>query len=357
MERLRKSVYVVVLLGLIITFLFVASSVVLPLALAGLLAMLFRGWSNRLEKKGLKRWHTALISVSILLAAIALVVGLLAWQLTTFTDNLGEIQERLTQRFTAMQEWVQETAGISQSRQDEMIEEQAQAATSTATPGANGSSGGIAAFAAGTLAFAVDFILLIVYTFLLLYYRSRIKAFILMITPDENRDDTITITENSSRVAQQYLGGLMAMISVLWVLYGIGFSIVGVEGAIFFAVLCGLLEIIPFVGNLLGTTITVVAVVAQGGDSGMILGVIGVYLLVQGLQTYILEPLIVGKQVRINALTTIIALVAGELLWGIAGMILAIPIVGIIKIICDHITPLNPYGYVMGSENSKHVKP
>ena len=178
-----------------------------------------------------------------------------------------------------------------------------------------------------------------------------------MITPNENRDDTITITEDSSRVAQQYLGGLMAMISVLWVLYGIGFSIVGVEGALFFAVLCGLLEIIPFVGNLLGTTITGIAVVAQGGDSGMILGVIGVYLLVQGLQTYILEPLIVGKQVRINALTTIIALVAGELLWGIAGMILAIPIVGIIKIICDHITPLNPYGYVMGSENSKHVKP
>lgn len=356
MERLRKSVYVLVLLGLIITFLYVASSVVLPLALAGLLAMLFRGWSNRLEQRGFKRWQSASLFVSLFILAIALIVGLLAWQLTSFTDNLGEIQERLTQRLTAMQQWLQETAGISQSKQDEIIEEQAQAATSTATPGANGSSGGLAAFATGVFGFAVDFILLIVYMFLLLYYRTRIKEFILMITPNANREDTITITEDSSRVAQQYLGGLMAMISVLWVLYGIGFSIVGVEGALFFAVLCGLLEIIPFVGNLLGTTITVIAVVAQGGDSGMILGVIGVYLLVQGLQTYILEPLIVGKQVRINALTTIIALVAGELLWGIAGMILAIPIVGIIKIICDHITPLNPYGYLMGSENSKHVK-
>jgi predicted PurR-regulated permease PerM len=119
---------------------------------------------------------------------------------------------------------------------------------------------------------------------------------------------------------------------------------------LFFAILCGLLEIVPFVGNLLGTTFTVLAVAAQGGDGRVILGVIGVYMLVQFVQTYILEPLVVGSQVRINPLFTIIGLVAGELIWGIAGMVLAIPLLGVLRIVFDHIPSLKPYAYLIGSD-------
>ncbi len=143
------------------------------------------------------------------------------------------------------------------------------------------------------------------------------------------------------------------MIGLLWVLYGIGFSVVGVESAIFFAVLCGLLEIIPFVGNLTGTCLTLLAVLAQGGDSKMLIGVLIVYGLVQFLQTYILEPLIVGEQVNINPLFTILSIILGEFVWGVAGMILAIPLLGIIKIICDKVPELKPYEFLIGPENPK----
>jgi predicted PurR-regulated permease PerM len=152
-------------------------------------------------------------------------------------------------------------------------------------------------------------------------------------------------------VAHQYLSGLSMMILMLWVLYGIGFSIVGIRNPLFFAVLCGMLEIVPFVGNLTGTTLTVVMALSQGGGGGMALGVLAVYLCVQFVQSYILEPLIVGAEVNINPLFTIIVLVVGELVWGIPGLILAIPLLGIAKIICDNVEGLKPIGFLIGESN------
>ena len=82
----------------------------------------------------------------------------------------------------------------------------------------------------------------------------------------------------------------------------------------------------------------------------MILGVLITYATVQFIQTYLLEPLVVGRGVNINPLFTIAGIVAGELVWGVPGMILAIPLMGIAKIICDHIEPLKPYGFLIGEE-------
>ena len=170
----------------------------------------------------------------------------------------------------------------------------------------------------------------------------------LVAAPDKKKAQAIM--EEARGVAQKYITGLCWMILCLWIMYSIGFSIVGVKNAVFFAILCGLLEIVPFVGNLTGNIITIIAVVMQGGNSSMILGVVITYATVQFLQTYILEPLVVGKGVSINPLFTIAGIVAGELVWGVPGMILAIPLMGITKIICDHIEPLKPYGFLIGQE-------
>jgi predicted PurR-regulated permease PerM len=138
------------------------------------------------------------------------------------------------------------------------------------------------------------------------------------------------------------------MIGCLWIMYGIGFSAMGVENAVFFAVLCGLFEIVPFIGNIAGTTLTVLVTALHGASPTTLGGIVLTYGVVQFIQGWVLEPFIVGSQVKINALFTIIALVIGELIWGIPGIILAIPILAIFKILCDHIEPLKPYGFLIG---------
>ena len=101
------------------------------------------------------------------------------------------------------------------------------------------------------------------------------------------------------------------MIVLLWVMYGVGFSLVGVKNAVFFGVICGLMEIVPFIGNITGTAITVISSMSQGADTNMVIGIIVTYGIIQFLQTYIVEPLVVGAEVKINPLFIIIGIVIG----------------------------------------------
>jgi len=90
-----------------------------------------------------------------------------------------------------------------------------------------------------------DLILILIYVLFLLYYRSHIKQFLLKLSPPSQREEMEKVIYSVAHVSQQYLAGLSKMIVCLWIMYGIGFSIVGVKNALFFAFLCGLLEIVP----------------------------------------------------------------------------------------------------------------
>jgi predicted PurR-regulated permease PerM len=342
MEHFRKAVILLLFFSISLALLYVSRDLMVPLLMGGLLAMLFLRPSRWLEQKSWPRWLTSLTAIGILILGITLIISLLGWQISQFSEHISEMKSRFTDQFEQMRNWIQTQIGISPEEQKQLLKAEAQTV--------NGSSGSIATFATGTLSALLDVILVLAYTFLLLYYRSKIKQFILEITPSDKRTKTQKILQEATGVTQQYLMGLLSMILALWVLFGIGFSLVGVEGALFFAVLCGIMEIVPFVGNLLGTSITLLAVLAQGGDGTQMLLVIVVYIIVQGIQTYLLEPLIVGNHVNINPLFIIIVLVAGELLWGIAGMVVAIPLIAIMKIVFDRIEPLQPYGRLIGSE-------
>jgi predicted PurR-regulated permease PerM len=204
-------------------------------------------------------------------------------------------------------------------------------------------------FFGGSFAYVLTtFFLVLAYVFLLLFYRRHLWQFIIKLTQKSDHEKMLSVVQSSVKVSQQYLIGLAKMIVCLWIMYSISFGILGVKNAIFFAILCGLLEIIPFIGNITGTLLTVFVSAAQGASLPLLGGILLIYAIVQFIQGWVLEPLIVGHQVKINPMFTIIALVLGELAWGIPGIFLAIPILAICKTVCDHIESLKPYGFLMG---------
>lgn len=350
MQRIQLSVYTLLFFVLSIGILIVAREFLVPLTLSAILAMLFIPICRWLEGRGMHRAVASVMSVFVLLSAVALIVFLLSWQLSGFTENIDKMKTQGLAFFQQMKDWVDQQLGISPQEQDKLIEEQSKG---------GGGEGGkmLAGFISGTFGVLVNTVLVLVYLFLFLYFRSRIKSFVMKLVPVKEKENARKVISQSAKVSQKYLGGLASMIVMLWVLYGIGFSLVGVENAIFFAILCGILEIIPFVGNITGTSITVFAVLAQGGGGEKVLWVVLVYFVVQFVQTYLLEPLVVGDQVNINPLFTIMVLVAGELIWGIAGMVMAIPLLGIVKIVCDNVPGLEPYGYLIGTDKKKRRLP
>jgi predicted PurR-regulated permease PerM len=346
---LTRTVLICLALVLIGTILYFGRPFLVPIALAGLLSMLLLPMASWLEKRKIGRGLSTFLCVLTLVVGIAGILALLSWQMTNVTDDLSQIKTVATDRMEQLRQYASDRLGISRDEQQHMMEDNKSSGASSAAKVA-------AAIIGGLLGGLVTFIIAVVYVFMFLYYRGHFKKFILKIVPAENKTEATRVMTEASQIAQKYIGGLGLMIVMLWVLYGIGFSIVGVKNAVFFAILCGVLEIVPYVGNLTGTSITLLMTVAQGGDFSMMAGVVITYGLVQFFQNNVLTPLIVGSEVNINPVFTIMALLSGELVWGVPGMILAIPILGIFKIICDHVEVLKPYGFLIGQPGPKTVK-
>ena len=331
---LDRSIKILLLVLLSAAILYYGKPFLVPVLIASFLSMLLRPLCQRLENK-LPKSLAVTISVMVLLCVVALIVYIVSTQVSNIADNAEQIEQNISSKVQRVQEFVTRSLGIPQQKQQQIIQEQQQASTGKI-------SGMISGFFSSFGGLLTNFLIVVVYIFLFLYFREHFSQFFLRIVPSREKGNAKTIMHDVQMVAQKYLTGLAIMIGCLWVMYGIGFSIIGVKNGLFYAVLCGLLEIVPFVGNLTGVSITIIMSLAQGGDLKLVAAILVTYGIVQFVQSYLLEPLVVGRGISIHPVFTIMGIVAGEFIWGIPGMVLALPIMGIVKIFCDHVEPLYP---------------
>lgn len=327
------------ILFLIFSGLYFAKVFLMPIAIGGVIATLFLPYCKWMEKK-IPRGVAAFICLLVILIVISSVGYLLFWQISSFMQDFLLIKQKAFERGIHIQEYIFNHLGIAAEKQSQILKKE-QPSVTTMVQVVFGSVRDL----------FINTVLILAYVFMLLYYRHHIKQFLINLTRPHERRALEKITYNSTHVAQQYLLGLSKMIVLLWVMYSIGFGIIGVHNFIFFAIVCGLLEIIPFIGNITGTILTVLVSAINGADIRMVIGIIATYAIVQFIQSWIFEPLIVGPQVKINPLFTILALLLGEIVWGIPGVIIAIPVTAMFKIICDHIEALKPLGLFIGEVN------
>jgi len=333
------------ILFLVFAGLHFAKGFLVPLCIGGVLATLFLPFCNWMERKKVRKGIAALICLLTLMLVITGIGFLFGWQISELNDDAAIIKERASEVTTRIQEFLFNNFGISEKTQQEILMGQ-QSAVNTMMRSVAGSAATI----------LTSFILIHAYVFLLLYYRNHIRKFLLKLASQEQRSEMSQVIHGVAHVSQEYLLGLTKMIVCLWIMYGIGFSALGVENAIFFAILCGLLEIVPYIGNITGTAITLLVAAVHGASPTLLFGIVLTYSAVQFIQGWFLEPLILGPQVKINPLFTILALVVGQLVWGIAGIFLAIPVIAMLKIVCDHIVVLKPYGFLIGEIDSSRKK-
>lgn len=335
--------YSAMILALILTvvFLYFAKPFLVPVCIAGLLAMLFLPLSRRLEKAGLHRGLASVISCLLVILILIAAGTALSLEVRNLATDMIRFQEQVTEAIQKLRAFIVSVLGLSLESQEALLTDQ----------GSAEGNGGSSIFI-GTLNYASTFIIniliVIIYTFFFLSMRGHLKKFIIMAVGEGSKENTEVIIRDISMVGQHYLRGISLMILSLWLMYGIGFSLIGVKYALFFAILCGLLELVPFIGNFTGTLLTVLMSISWGADNRLIMAILITYGTIQFIQSYFLEPLVVGSGVNLNPLFSIMALVGGEMIWGIPGMILALPLLGMLKIIFDHIESLKPYGFLIG---------
>ncbi len=330
---IKKSLVILIVVGA----LYYSQNFLIPLAIGGVLSTLFLPFCRWMERKKIPRWMAVTLCLLVFLLFVSGIVFVLIWQMSELTNDFILLKETALAAGARLQEYIFNHLGIPAEKQTQMLKnEQPLVAVMVKKM-------------AGSLTYIfTSFILVLAYIFMLLYYRGHLRYFVLKLIPSGEHREMDQVLRSIAHVSQQYMVGLSKMIGLLWVMYCIGFSALGVKNPLFFAILCGLLEIIPFIGNITGTSFTVVVAAVQGGSNLMLLGIVSTYIFVQFIQGWILEPMILGPQVKINPFATIVALVVGELLWGIPGVFLAIPLIAMVKIVCDHVESLKPYGFLFG---------
>jgi predicted PurR-regulated permease PerM len=241
---------------------------------------------------------------------------------------------------TNSKSWINQTFGLN-------IQEQANNLKDEASEAVNKAGSFLTGVVRGTFTFIGSFILVLVFTFLFLFNREKYEHFVIMLHKPEKRKEAEEVLSNVSRIAHHYLGGRLVAIVLIAILLMIGFVIVGLKNGILLAAITALVAIIPYVGPLIGGLLPFLMAFVEGSFR-QAFEVAIVVLIVNVIDHYLIEPYIVGGSVRISPLFTILVLVVGGVLWGIAGIILFLPLLGILKIIFENVEGLHPYAYLIG---------
>ena len=328
-------------LGIIATAVVLGKDVLLPLLFATLLATLLLPITNYFVRKGMPRILSIGIPVLLTLIITAGLIYVLSIQIINFLDDAPELNKKLTEVGTSAQKWVNQHIHITVRKQNEYIKETVE--------GIKDNSPKLVGVTFGSITGIVAYIILLpIYTFLMLYYRTHIKTFLIGVFKNGSEDKVKEVLVESSTIAQQYVTGLMIETGIVFTLNTIGFLILGIKYAIFLALLAALLNLIPYVGMLVANLFCMLITLVSADDPKSALWVGAVLAGVQIIDNHFLMPLIVGNKVRINALVTIIGVLVGGMLCGIPGMFLAIPTLAVLKVIFDKVPELNPWGVLLG---------
>jgi len=179
----------------------------------------------------------------------------------------------------------------------------------------------------------------------------------LLFLSEEKRPEGANVLAASVKLSEDYLIGRLILIFILAVIYSIGLSAFGLKNALFISIFAAILTLIPYVGNVIGFVLALAMALFSGGGFWVYIGVAITFSVAQFVESYILEPFVVGDKVNLNPLVTILVVVLGGAVWGITGMIISIPLFGILKIACDHIPSLSPIGYALGNDDMKKEEP
>jgi predicted PurR-regulated permease PerM len=241
------------LLFLIFAGIYFAKEFLMPICIGSILATLFLPFCNWLERKHLSKGLSSFISLLVLLLIFGLLISLISWKIAELLNDISILKQKAIEIANNTQQYIFSHLGVSMEKQSQILQAE------------QPSIGNIVQTVAGSItSLFTNIVLVIAYFVFILFSRAHIKAFFIKLVEPAQQGEMEKILTRATHVSQEYLLGLSKMIFLLWVMYGIGFSVLGVKNAIFFAVLCGLLEIVPFIGNITGTTITVLYLPCMG---------------------------------------------------------------------------------------------
>lgn len=288
-----------------------------------------------------------IISLLILIVVFGLIIWFFSMQIGNLIADFPLIQRNVTQHLKTLSDWIGANTPFSTAEQVKFISEQSNKLLNY--------GGSILTGAAGSVTSLVVLLgLLPIYIFLLLFYKNLLLRFVFLWFPEEKHEKVEETLREMQVIIKSYLFGLLIQVTYMTILLGGILLIIGIKHALLIGLIFAFLNLIPYVGALLGNIIGVLLTLASSAELWPILTVLGVIAGVQFLDNNILMPRIVGSKVKINALATIVGVIVGGEIAGIAGMFLSLPIIAVLKVVFDRTDDYKQWGVLFGDEKPKH---
>ncbi|MEJ7740866.1 MAG: AI-2E family transporter [Chitinophagaceae bacterium] len=286
-------------------------------------------------------------SLILLLAIVALVIWFFSSQITRLIVDFPTLKANVTVHLQSLSAWINSKTNFSTERQLSLINEQSNKLLNYA--------GGLLGGAAASLSSIFIFVGLIpIYIFLMLFYKNLLLRFIFLWFPKESHEKLMDAVRETQSIIKSYLVGLLIQITYITILVGVILMIIGIKHALLIGVIFAILNLIPYVGALIGNIVGVLLTLTSSQEIWPIFAVLGTIAAVQFLDNNILMPKIVGSKVKINALASIIGVIIGGAIAGVSGMFLSLPVIAILKIIFDRSNNLRQWGVLFGDERPRY---
>jgi len=314
-----------------------------PLLMAFFISIMLLPVYRFFKKRGL----SDILSIVISLLALVIVFGLIIWffsvQIGSLVSDFPVIKKNVMTHLSSLSSWVEGKTPYSTAEQLNFIKEQSAKLLDYAST----LLGGIAGSVTGTIIFIA---LLPIYIFLIMFYKNLLLRFVFLWFPEEKHEKVEETLREMQVIIKSYLFGLLIQVTYMTILLGGILLIIGIKHALLIGLIFAFLNLIPYVGALLGNIIGVLLTLASSSELWPIVTVLGVIAAVQFLDNNILMPRIVGSKVKINALATIVGVIVGGEIAGISGMFLSLPIIAVLKVVFDRTEDFKQWGVLFGDE-------
>ena len=337
---IQKLAYLLIVICLFVYILVIGKNILAPLVFAGVFAFMLKPISEKIEGFIRNRPASIFLTFIIALIPIVLLITFFSFQLIDVVQNMDSITQKVGKGFDNLVKTIGNQIGLSKKESEVMLDENSSEMLQAPL-------GYVSTTLSVSSNFLINLFLTFIYTFLLLLYRSSLKKFYIIQFRDRVKDGAEAVLEKIQTVLQKYLYGLLTVIVILGILNSIGLTIIGIEYAIFWGFLAAFLAIIPYIGTALGGLLPFLYAFATVDNYWQPISVIALFAMVQVVEGNLITPKVVGSSIKINPLAAILSLLIGESIWGIAGLILALPIIAIIKILFSQIDVLQPVGILL----------
>ncbi|MGG9970884.1 AI-2E family transporter [Ferruginibacter sp. SUN002] len=323
-----------------IAVLFYVQDIIVPVIYSTIIAIVLSPAVDFLVRRKINRALAIAFTLALVISILIAFITLLSAQLIQFSDSFPALVIKSHYILDQSIAWVSSHFNISTAKINFWVNEKNAELM-------NGSGYLIGQTILNTGGVLIVLFLIPVYVFMILFYQPLLLEFIHRLFSSSNQVDVSKVLTDTKIIIRSYLVGLLFEAVIVAVLNSVSLLILGVQYAILLGVIGAILNLIPYIGGIVAVALPMIIAIVTKSPSYCLL-VLGAYILIQFIDNNYIMPKIVASKVKINALVSIIVVIAGGALWGIPGMFLSIPLIAIVKVIFDHIESLKPWGYLLG---------